>query len=40
VECGAERVELKLYESVIVAAEAGEYAVRALGEYRLLRAWA
>jgi len=39
VACGTDTVELKPYESVIVAADAGEYAVRPLGACRMLRAW-
>jgi mannose-6-phosphate isomerase len=37
--CGATKATLKPYESVIVSAEAGEYAVSPLGSYRMLRAW-
>jgi len=39
VVCGNDHVVLKPYENIIVAADAGEYAVRPLGPYRMLRAW-
>jgi len=39
VQCGEDRVELKPLESVIVPADSGEYVVRPLGAYRMLRAW-
>ncbi len=38
VACGEEAVTLKPYESVVVAADAGEYAVRPVEAYRMLRA--
>jgi hypothetical protein len=38
VACGEERLALQPYETVVVPAAAGEYALRPLGSFRLLRA--